>query len=60
MWMIYNFAVSAYINVCGNAFQLILAIIAVYRFQDIKFLNNIFNKNHHNNERNQVDNLTND
>ena len=47
MWMIYNFAVSAYINVCGNAFQLILAIIAV------------FNKKNQNNvtgERNHVNN----
>ena len=59
MWMIYNFAVSAYINVCGNAFQLVLAIIAVYRFQDIKFLNKLFNKKNQNNvtgERNHVNN----
>ena len=59
MWMIYNFAVSAYINVCGNAFQLILAIIAVYRFQDIKFLNKLFNRKKQNNvtgERNHVNN----
>ena len=45
MWMIYNFKVLAYTNACGNLFQVISAIIAVYRFKDIKFLNSLFNKN---------------
>lgn len=34
-WIIYNFAVGAYVSVIGNAFQLFSAIIAVWRL-DVK------------------------
>ena len=38
-FIIYNISVSAYIGACGNIFQFVLAVIAVYRFKDFKFLN---------------------
>ena len=43
-WMVYNFSVSAYVNALGNIFQFIMGVIAVYRFKDIKFINNIVDK----------------
>ena len=38
-FIIYNISVTAYVSACGNVFQLVLAITAVYRFKDFKFLN---------------------
>lgn len=37
-WLIYNVSVQAYVGACGNIFQLVSAIIAMYRFKDFKFL----------------------
>ena len=36
LWTIYNFAVNAYANAIGNIFSLIIAIIAIIRFDIIK------------------------
>ena len=44
LWMIYNFLVQAYVNAFGNIFQFIMGVIAVYRFEDIKLINNTVEK----------------
>lgn len=36
LWTVYNFVVGAYVNVIGNAFQLVSAVIAIIRLDVMK------------------------